>query len=151
MPRGKHPKSLANLKPPIAPEEVRNPLGVNRKRPWTERYSKFSEQPLPEKIRAKFNLEMGEEVLPKGATWADASTVRRLLETLESGGTPAAKEIVDRIEGKSTTFEEERVDAKEAHVYLLVGEGPKNEEARTIVGNVELTGGIRKPRHESGP
>jgi hypothetical protein len=33
MPRGKHPNRLANLKPTmIQPGEVRNPLGINRKR-----------------------------------------------------------------------------------------------------------------------
>lgn len=144
--RGKHPKSLANLKPPAQPGEARNPLGINRKRPWSERYAIRSELPIPEKLRLEFNLKMGEEVLPKGSTWADGAVLRRHMEALMDGGTPAAKEIADRIEGKTTTFEEERVDAKESHVYLVVGESPKKEETRTIVRNVEITGGANKPQ-----
>lgn len=147
--RGQHPKSLANLKPPAQPGEVRNPRGVNRKRPWAERYAIRSELSIPEKIRLEFNLKMGEEVLPKGATWADAAVLRRHMEALMDGGTPAAKEIADRIEGKVAVYEDERVDAKEAHVYLVVGENPKLEEARTIVGNVELTGGINKRQRQA--
>lgn len=144
-PRGKHPKSLANLRPPAQPGEVRNPLGINRKRPWTERYAARSEAPIPEKLRLEFNLKMGEEVLPKGSTWADAAVLRRHMDALTDGGTPAAKEIADRIEGKVAVYEDEREDAKEAHVYLVVGENPNQEEARTIVGNVELTGAVDKP------
>ena len=134
-------QSLANLKP-AKPGEVRNPLGINRKRPWTETYSAMSESTLPEKIRLKFNLEMGEEVLAKGATWRQASVLRRLLETLESGGTPPAKEIVDRIEGKAMVYEEEKVDAKEAHVYLVVGEEKVLDQAKPIAGSVEITGAV---------
>ena len=89
--RGQHPKSLANLKPPAQPGEVRNPRGVNRKRPWAERYAIRSELSIPEKIRLEFNLKMGEEVLPKGATWADAAVLRRHMEALMDGGTPAAR------------------------------------------------------------
>ena len=92
-------KSLANLKP-IKPGEVRNPLGINRKRPWSDRYSQRSEDPIPEKIRRQFNHQMGQEVLPKGSTWADAAVLRRHMEALMDGGTPAAKEIAGRIEGK---------------------------------------------------
>ena len=146
--RGKNPKSLANLRPPWKPGEVPNPLGVNRKRPWTERYAKLSESPLPEKIRLKFNLDLGEEVLKPGASWAEASTIRRMLETLEGGGTPAAKEIVDRIEGKSFTYEEERVDAKEAHVYLVVSDDKRVTGAKRVVGNVEITGVSSEPDNQ---
>jgi hypothetical protein len=99
MPRKINEKSLANLTP-IKPGEVRNPLGINRKRPWSDRYSQRSEDPIPEKIRRQFNHQMGQEVLPKGSTWADAAVLRRHMEALMDGGTPAAKEIADRIEGK---------------------------------------------------
>ena len=99
MSRKIHEKSLANLKP-IKPGEVRNPLGINRKRPWSDRYSQRSEDPIPEKIRRKFNQEMGQEVLPKGSTWADAAVLRRHMEALTDGGTQAAKEIADRVEGR---------------------------------------------------
>jgi hypothetical protein len=145
-----NPKSLANLVPPVKPgDPPRNPAGINRKRPWTETYQAMSESPVPEKIRLKFNLEMGEEVLKAGASWREASVLRRLLETLESGGTPPAKEIVDRIEGKAFTYEEEKVDAKEAHVYLVVGDDKRVDQARTVTGSVEITGGDDgRPNHK---
>jgi hypothetical protein len=101
MPRGKHPNSLANLKPAmIQPGEVRNPLGINRKRPWTDRYYERSEGPLPEILRRQFNERLGMEVLPPGSTWADAGTLRQHMDAMMEGGTKAAKEIADRIEGK---------------------------------------------------
>jgi hypothetical protein len=101
MPRGKHPNSLANLKPAmIQPGEVRNPLGINRKRPWTDRYYERSEGPLPEILRRQFNERLGMEVLPPGSTWADAGTLRQHMDAMVEGGTKAAKEIADRIEGK---------------------------------------------------
>src|ERR1700726_2342103 len=98
MPHKINEKSLANLKP-IKPGEVRNPLGINRKRPWSDRYSQRSEDPIPEKIRRQFNHQMGQEVLAKGWTCAEAAVLRRHREGLIDGGTPAAKEIADRIEG----------------------------------------------------
>ena len=101
MPRGKHPNSLANLKPTmIQPGEVRNPRGINRKRPWTDRYYERSEAPLPEILRCQFNERLGMEVLPPGSTWADAGTLRQHMDAMMEGGTKAAKEIADRIEGK---------------------------------------------------
>jgi hypothetical protein len=140
--RKMNPQSLANLRPPIKPGEVLNPLGVNRKRPWTERYAQRSEDPISEKLRVKFNREVGEEVLLKGSTWADAAVLRRFIEVLTEGGTPAAKEIADRTEGKSSTVAREVPN--ESQVYLIVGEPKKQEEMRTVVGGVELTGEIRK-------
>ena len=99
MARGQHQNSLANLKP-IEPGEVRNPLGINRKRPWKDRYFERSEAPLPEILRRQFNEKLGMEVLPPGSTWADAGTLRQHMDAMMEGGTKAAKEIADRIEGK---------------------------------------------------
>jgi hypothetical protein len=82
------------------PGEVRNPLGICRKRPWTDRYYERSEGPLPEVLRRQFNEKLGMEVLPPGATWAEAATLRRFMDAIMEGGRPAAKEIADRIEGK---------------------------------------------------
>jgi hypothetical protein len=90
-------KSLANLNP-AKPGEVRNPVGVNRKRPWTDRYYK---NPLPNLIRVKFNEKMGAEVLEPGATLADVGTLRTHMDAIMEGGTRAAREIADRIEGKA--------------------------------------------------
>ena len=99
MPHHANPKGLANLRP-AKPGEVRNPLGINRKRPWTDRYYERSEGPLPEVLRLQFNQKLGMEVLPPGATWADAGTLRAHMDAIMEGGTIAAKEIADRIEGK---------------------------------------------------
>jgi len=84
----------------IQPGEVRNPLGINRKRPWTDRYYERSEAPLPEILRRQFNERLGMEVLPPGSTWADAGTLRQHMDAMMEGGTKAAKEIADRVEGK---------------------------------------------------
>jgi hypothetical protein len=137
MPRGKHPKSLANLRPPAKPGEVLNPMGINRKHPWTERYAERSEDRIPEKLRGKFNREVGEEVLLKGSTWADAAILRRFMDALTEGGTPAAKEIADRIEGKSSTVAGEV--AGESQVYLIAAEPKDQGEMHAVVGRVELT------------
>ena len=80
-------KSLANLNP-AKPGEVRNPVGVNRKRPWTDRYYK---NPLPNLIRVKFNEKMGAEVLE--ATLADVGTLRTHMDAIMEGGTRAAREM----------------------------------------------------------
>jgi hypothetical protein len=99
MARGQHQNSLANLKP-IEPGEVRNPLGINRKRPITDEYFQMSDEPLPELLRLQINQKFGEEILPKGTTWARANSLRRFLDAMMEGGSKAAKEIADRIEGK---------------------------------------------------
>jgi hypothetical protein len=98
MPRGKHPASLKNLKP-IQKGEVRNPQGINRKRPFTDRMYELTEQLLnqtPEgrKIQKKFNL-------PEGSTWGDAAVRRLMMEAVDGGSIPAVKEMADRIEGKA--------------------------------------------------
>jgi hypothetical protein len=98
--RGKNPKSLANLKP-VKPGEILNPLGINRKRPWTDRYFQRSEEKIPEILRIQFNQKLGADVLPQGSSWADAATLRRFMDAIMEGGTQAAKEIADRIEGKT--------------------------------------------------
>src|ERR1700733_10144463 len=102
MPRGKNAKSLANLKLPIKPGEIRNPLGINRKRPYTERLIEYSEALLSasafgEKVRKSLKL-------PKNATCADAVVVG-LLRMALNGNLAAIKEIMDRIEGKTSTYE----------------------------------------------
>jgi hypothetical protein len=105
-------KSLANLKP-AKPGEVRNPVGVNRKRPCTDRYYK---NPLPNLIRVKFNEKMGAEVLEPGATLADEGTLRTHMDAIMEGGTRAAREIADRIEGKAPhRLEISGLERKEIH------------------------------------
>lgn len=94
------PESLANLKP-AKPGEVRNALGINRKKPITDRYYERAEDALPDKIRRQFNEKLGIEALKEGATWADANALRRFMDTLMEGGERSAKEIREAIEGKA--------------------------------------------------
>ena len=96
--RGKNPKSLANLKP-AKPGEVRNPTGVNRKRPFSDRYHAIAEEVMPEKLRRAFNKDAGAELLKPGATWGDADAYGQFLQTAR-GSTIAAREVADRVEGK---------------------------------------------------
>jgi hypothetical protein len=140
----KTPEKSGNLRPPVKPGDVLNPVGINRKRPCVERYAQRSEDRIPDRLRLKFNREVGEEVLLKGSTWADVAVLRRFIEALTEGGTPAAKEIADSIEGKSSTVA--GVIPKECQVYLIAGELKKQEEVRTAVGRVELTGEIKTMR-----
>lgn len=142
------PAQLANLRPVKPGEPGRNPLGINRKRPLTERMAAHSELLLTaSEFGESLRIKLG---LPETATWADAS-VHSLMRKAADGDLGAIKEIADRIEGKTTAFEEEKVDAKEAHVYLIVpGEDDKRvENAKMVVGNVEITGGPRGPDNKS--
>ena len=100
MQRGKNPNSLKNLKP-AKPGQILNPRGINRKRPITDRYFQWSEEPLPEILRTKMNASVGEELLKPGATWAEANALRRFMDALMEGGQPSSKEIREAIEGKA--------------------------------------------------
>jgi hypothetical protein len=82
--------------------------------------------------------------LSDDATWADAA-VFEILRKAAKGDLAAIKEIIDRVEGKATSFEEEKVDAKEAHVYLVVGDRKNLENAKPVTDSVEITRGINKP------
>jgi hypothetical protein len=93
--------SLKNLKP-VKKGEVRNPHGINCKTPMTGYYTKLAHAKLPENIRKKINDQMGEEVLAKGATWAEANAVRRFIAAVVGkNGTSDSKEIREAIEGKA--------------------------------------------------
>lgn len=97
MPKGDSPNSRANLRP-AKKGEVRNPTGINRKRPFADRYFQHSEELLsssPEGEQFRKVLRLGPE-----ATWADAA-VRRLMREAMKGNIQAIKELADRIEGKS--------------------------------------------------
>jgi hypothetical protein len=60
----------------------------------SDRYHEFAEQPLEERARIALGL-------PKGATNADAVTIQQFRAGFK-GNTPAAREIREAIEGKST-------------------------------------------------
>jgi hypothetical protein len=78
---------------------VPNPTGVNRKRPFSDRYHAIAEEVMPEKLRKAFNKEAGAELLKPGATWGDADAYGQFLQTIK-GSTIAAREVADRVEGK---------------------------------------------------
>jgi hypothetical protein len=96
--RGKNPKSLANLKP-AKRGEARNPLGVNRNRPSSDRYFAIAEEVMPEKLRKAFNKEAGAELLKPGATWGDADAYGQFLQAAKAK-VNAARAVADRVEGK---------------------------------------------------
>jgi hypothetical protein len=96
MPHHSNPAGLKNLKP-AKKGEVRNPLGINRKRPFTDRISQHSEELLSaskegEQIRRALNLA-------PDATFADAA-VKRLMRKAIQGDVKAFDQMANRIEGK---------------------------------------------------
>jgi len=78
-----------------------NPGGRPKRRIITDEYEKVGDQPCPEKIRVRLNDQVGEVVLKKGATWAQALSVRQFLEAIVKGQTISAREIREAIEGKA--------------------------------------------------
>jgi hypothetical protein len=144
--RGINPKSLANLRPRKVGDPPLNPTGINRKRPFTDRLQVHSEILLGkseygEKLRVKL-------ALPQNATWADAA-IAELMRRAASGDLQSIREVIDRIEGKPSIYEEKDGDSKEAHVYLVVGDDKRVDQARTVTGSVEITGGDDgRPNHK---
>lgn len=100
MPSGDNPNSRRNLKP-IQPGEIRNPRGVNRKRPVTESYWELSAEPVPLAIMKKFNKGCGAKLLRPGDTWARAVAMRVAYDAAIEGLVAAARELREAIEGKS--------------------------------------------------
>jgi hypothetical protein len=122
--RGKNPKSLANLKP-AKPGEVRNRLGVNRKRPFSDRYFAIAEEVMPEKLLKAFNKEAGSELLKPGATWGDADAYGQFLQATK-GNVNAAREVADRVEGKPPQRLEITGPEKKIVTIRLVDDRRKN-------------------------
>lgn len=77
------------------PGQSGNPNGRPRKRPITEEYEAVVNDVLPEKERKLLGL-------PEGTTWGRAIALGRAREALQRGGTLAAKEIREAIEGRAT-------------------------------------------------
>ena len=100
MERGKNPHSLANLRP-ARPGEMRNPEGINRKRPITDHYWEASQEPMPMALIQRFNRKWGKGMLRARDTWARGVAVRAFCEAVFEGNIRAAKEIRESIEGKS--------------------------------------------------
>jgi hypothetical protein len=118
--RGTHPNSLANLeKNKIQPGEVRNPTGVNGRRPYTDAILETSTDVIPEYLRQAMNAEIRkdlakslrisakrinktEDFFPVGITWARANGLRQNLKAVFEGDTRAAVEIREAVEGRAT-------------------------------------------------
>jgi len=97
--RGKNPNSLKNLRPPIKPGEVRNPLGIEAKTPITDEYCVRAAEPIPEGIRRKINKAIGAQVLKSWDTWARANAVSRFMHAVTEEGVRSSGEIREAIEG----------------------------------------------------
>ena len=95
MPRGDNPNSRANLKPARC-GEVRNPSGINRKRPISVRYAELSEEPLSLNLIQRFNRRWKAKLLFPGDSYARAKEQMRrfarevlpLLPPPAAGATP---------------------------------------------------------------
>jgi hypothetical protein len=140
--------SLKNLKP-VKKGEVRNPHGINCKTPMTGYYTKLAHAKLPENIRKKINDQMGEEVLAKGATWAEANAVRRFIAAVVGkNGTSDSKEIREAIEGKARQrFEVAGIHGEEikASVEAKLSTNDLLAAIRAIYGLAEPAANAERP------
>jgi hypothetical protein len=93
-------RSLKNLKP-AKPGEVRNPAGVNRKRPITDEYFRASLEPIPANLIARFNRSWHAKLLKPGDTWARAIAIRACFEAGFNSSIRAMREIRESMEGKA--------------------------------------------------
>ncbi len=75
------------------PGQSGNPGGRPKKTSISDAYAKHVGKSVPEDVRLKLRL-------PKGSTWADAMAVGQIRSAVK-GKTDAAREIADRVEGKT--------------------------------------------------
>lgn len=113
--RGKNPRSLANLKPPV-PGEVRNPLGINGVGPYTLAMRNMSTAPMDEVWRVFQNARYTTLMQTRGVlakeeviepfyptiTWAEANALERHLKAVLFGDTRDAIELREATEGRAT-------------------------------------------------
>jgi hypothetical protein len=156
------PEKVGYGKPPVStrfqPGHAPFPgAGRPRKRPMTEEYDELLRETLPEKERKALQL-------PAGTTWARAMALARAREALTRGGTLAAKEITDRIEGKATQRIEAMVHThgnefvvsyltpipqdKEENIIDVVPEPEKPTEALDVEAKEIL---VEPPEEKPGP
>jgi hypothetical protein len=129
-------KSLANMAPPIKKGEIRNPRGINRKRPWTDRMFSMTEEPL--RITEEGELIRKSMHLPENATWGDAA-VRRLMRECIKGSVAALREFADRIEGKAPErLEITGPERKEITIRLI--QDRVKADNRTVVEEADENG-----------
>jgi hypothetical protein len=98
--RGRHPNSLRNLRP-LQAGQTANPAGINRKRPFSDRYAEMSEARAPVEWIKKINKQFGKPILAEDASWAMLLTARAYLQVYLRGDVNMLREIADRVEGKS--------------------------------------------------
>lgn len=121
--------NTSGLKPPWEPGQSGNPSGRPRKRPVTDEYFQVLTEPVPEKIRLQINAQMGEEILPTGATWGRAQALRRAMDALLKDGHPASKEMREAIEGKAPMRIEIQGTQRKEVIFRFI------EETRLIVSS----------------
>jgi hypothetical protein len=124
--RGKNPNSLANLKP-AKKGEVRNPVGINSKRPFSDYYFFRAEEVVPEPWRKRLNKDAGGPLIPKGATWGEADSRRLHLEAAK-GNVNAIRELADRVEGKAPQRLEITGPVRKEVTLRVVYENRKKQE-----------------------
>jgi hypothetical protein len=108
------PQGLANLKP-AQKGEVRNPEGINGRRPYTAAYEALSTALFPEIFRKFKNGQLKKtllaqgfpdaeipEIYPAGLTWAEANAIERHVNALLQGSLGDAIEVRESTEGRAT-------------------------------------------------
>jgi len=96
-----HPNSLKNLRPPWRPGQVPNPKGVNKKRPFSDRYEQMGEARAPIELIQKINKDFGKPILSESCSWVMLLTARAYLQVYLRGDTNMLRKIADRVEGRS--------------------------------------------------
>src|SRR5260221_2766130 len=96
-----HPNSLRNLRPAWKPGQAPNPQGINKKRPFSDRYAEMGEAQAPIELIQKVNKQFGKPVLAENCSWCELVTARAYLSVFLRGDTNILKEMADRVEGKA--------------------------------------------------
>jgi Family of unknown function (DUF5681) len=89
---------IENLRPPWKPGESGNVSGRPRRLPISERYAAIAELPVPDYLPGALKLSPAEKKVVK--TYGDALALNQFRAAIK-GKTDAAREIADRLEGRS--------------------------------------------------
>jgi hypothetical protein len=128
MPRGDNPNSRANLKPARC-GEVRNPSGINRKRPISDRYAELSEEPLSLNLIQRFNRRWKAKLLFPGDSYARGAVMGIMMDAIFGGDVAAQREMREAIEGKAPQRLEIGARPRtEVTVRVVYDRSPKNVE-----------------------
>lgn len=113
--RGKHPNSRHALMPQWQQGQSGNPKGRPRKQPITMELERTGDSPCPPSIR-RFLAKLGIK-LRKNATWNEALARALYHGAVTSGDVAVAREITDRLEGK-TRIQGEEDDTQDINVVI---------------------------------